>query len=376
MSDKDINNLRKQIDDIDYEILKLLDKRANLALALRKLKLESSIPQYNPERELLILSSLLENYNGILPKNSINIIFREIISACRNVNSDISVLVLGEPYSISHDVSVKLLGNSITFKALDSANEIISLLKKNQSTIAVFPLLKYNSEINLLLDSLFYNEFYIIYSYFYFTKFSIISAYSDDITTIDKIYATRESLNLVKFYSLPISFNGEIKICYSNQEVVENLVETLPNAGLLPANLSRSLNLKAIYSDIEPPNNTYIKFLAISGRDVSNFIIESSMKQTYVYNYNKVNSVILATKNNFSVIEIMKIFEKTNSLVTSIETYPISNKAYDKIWLIDFDFEQKDQKAYTKKLSEMKELFDERKLIYKILNRYLCINEK
>ncbi|MCZ6685331.1 MAG: chorismate mutase, partial [Candidatus Dadabacteria bacterium] len=84
-SSTNFNTLRKKIDSLDQEILKLLNDRGDIALEIRKLKRENSVGIYDPVREKVIEKKLKELNEGPLSDDSVLKIFREIISACRSL---------------------------------------------------------------------------------------------------------------------------------------------------------------------------------------------------------------------------------------------------------------------------------------------------
>lgn len=77
--------LRGEIDTINQDILKLLNKRAQVVLEIGKLKKENSMDVYDPVREKEIEINLAELNSGPLPDESVIKIFRKIITACRNL---------------------------------------------------------------------------------------------------------------------------------------------------------------------------------------------------------------------------------------------------------------------------------------------------
>lgn len=80
-----IEAFRIKIDTIDSEILALLNKRAEAASEIGKLKEKDGLSIYNPEREKIIEEKLKENNPGPMANSSVIKIYREIISACRNI---------------------------------------------------------------------------------------------------------------------------------------------------------------------------------------------------------------------------------------------------------------------------------------------------
>ena len=79
MSDETINNPRGEIDAIDRELLRLLNKRAEIALRVGAAKAAGETPLCDPNREKEVLSRLREENNGPLDERSIDNIFQRII---------------------------------------------------------------------------------------------------------------------------------------------------------------------------------------------------------------------------------------------------------------------------------------------------------
>src|SRR5207237_7393887 len=80
---EDIDKLRRDIDAVDDELLKLVNRRAGLAQRIGAVK--SGAPAYRPEREAEILGRVQKDNPGPLPRERVAAVFGEIISACRGL---------------------------------------------------------------------------------------------------------------------------------------------------------------------------------------------------------------------------------------------------------------------------------------------------
>lgn len=78
-----LTELRKEIDDIDFQILKLLNKRARTALQVRIAKGGTNI--YRPEREAQILRQVVAKNKGPLSNEALETLFKSIIYVCRAI---------------------------------------------------------------------------------------------------------------------------------------------------------------------------------------------------------------------------------------------------------------------------------------------------
>ena len=83
----DIEHWRKEIDDIDVELLRLLNMRARLAVKVGALKHAANLPFCDPERERTVLERLQEMNRGPLDKRAVDKVFRRIIRESRRVQA-------------------------------------------------------------------------------------------------------------------------------------------------------------------------------------------------------------------------------------------------------------------------------------------------
>ena len=81
----DIEHWRKEIDEIDADLLQLLNMRARLALKVGALKQAAHLPFCDPERERTVLLRLQELNEGPLDERAIDKVFRRIIRESRRV---------------------------------------------------------------------------------------------------------------------------------------------------------------------------------------------------------------------------------------------------------------------------------------------------
>ena len=86
----DIEYWRKEIDDIDAELLRLLNMRARLALKIGALKQSADLPCRDPERERNVLQRLQQINDGPLDERAVGKVFRRIIRESRCVQAAIS----------------------------------------------------------------------------------------------------------------------------------------------------------------------------------------------------------------------------------------------------------------------------------------------
>lgn len=85
----DIDYWRKEIDDIDAELLRLLNMRARVAMKVGALKQAAHIPFCDPDRERTVLQRVQDMNAGPLDERAIGKVFRRIICESRRIESGI-----------------------------------------------------------------------------------------------------------------------------------------------------------------------------------------------------------------------------------------------------------------------------------------------
>src|SRR5262245_59139900 len=86
----DIEHWRKEIDEVDVELLRLLNVRARLALKVGALKKAQRMPFCDPDREQYVLTRLQDLNTGPLDDRAIYKLFRRIIRESRRIQTNVA----------------------------------------------------------------------------------------------------------------------------------------------------------------------------------------------------------------------------------------------------------------------------------------------
>ncbi len=81
----DMDSIRKKINELDDELLKIFNERAALALAIGEVKKELNLPVYDPSREKLIFERMQQNNPGPLDNAAIIRLFERVIDESRSL---------------------------------------------------------------------------------------------------------------------------------------------------------------------------------------------------------------------------------------------------------------------------------------------------
>jgi chorismate mutase-like protein len=84
---RSLEDWRVEIDKIDSELLRLLNRRARIACALGTIKVASGLPAYDSRRERQVLARMRAENQGPFEKESVARIFRRIILETRRIGT-------------------------------------------------------------------------------------------------------------------------------------------------------------------------------------------------------------------------------------------------------------------------------------------------
>lgn|SRR5690349_19205215 len=87
-SPMDIGDWRQKIDELDRKLVDLLNERARAAREIGRLKRETSMPIYEPDRERVVLSQVQEVNRGPLEHRHLMQIYERILDVMRNIQKE------------------------------------------------------------------------------------------------------------------------------------------------------------------------------------------------------------------------------------------------------------------------------------------------
>ena len=138
-----LDEVRTKIDDVDQELLRLLNERANLVHTVGEIKRKEGLEIYAPDREEKLLKKLIELNNqrkGRLPEKSIRAIYREIISAALALEQDMRIGYLGPAGSWTHQAAVSRFGNSVLYLPEASTEDVFERVSTQEADYGVLPI--------------------------------------------------------------------------------------------------------------------------------------------------------------------------------------------------------------------------------------------
>ena len=135
-----LEDLRKEIDNIDGRIVELISDRIKVAEAIGKGKKQQKKLVEDQERELRVL----KNVRGLAQQKHINQtdiehIYRQIMDACKNIQG-VSVAFQGKVGAYSEEAAIRYFGASTQAQPLGSFDEVFKAVETGTAPFGAVPI--------------------------------------------------------------------------------------------------------------------------------------------------------------------------------------------------------------------------------------------
>jgi len=355
---KKLEELRSQINKIDDKILNLLNERAKLVIDIGNIKKNKNLEVYQPEREDAIIKRVVNN-SEILPKDSIEAIWKEIFSASKLIQGQIDKIgYLGPKGTFTHQAALEFFPKAgsrfIPFKTII---EIFENIQKKNLNYGVIPIENsLQGTVRETLDLLIEKDLIIFGEVELRIIQNLISAKSSDISKIKKIYSHPQAFAQTSSW-LKANLPAAEKInANSTAEAVKIVKEQNQTdvAAIGTSFASEVYGLKVLNSHIEDIPSNFTRFLIISNKE--NKIKKGKIKTTIVYVVKDIPGALY---------RVLEIFAKANINLSKIESRPRRKGRWEYIFYMDFEGDIDDLK-----IKDVLEKVEHNVIWYKILGSY------
>ncbi len=135
-----LSDLRTQIDDTDAQLLEQLNRRARLSLEVGRLKARMGIPVFRPKREETLLQRLVDANEGPMRDEHLMAVYREILSASRDLQRTLHVAYLGPEGTFSSVACLEYFGHSIAAEAMPTLADVFNAVERRDCEFGIVPL--------------------------------------------------------------------------------------------------------------------------------------------------------------------------------------------------------------------------------------------
>ena len=84
----DIEDWRRKIDEVDLQLVRLINQRAQCAQEIGKLKRDSAMPVYEPDREKIIFENIARANGGPLSDVQLRQVYERLVDVMRQLQRE------------------------------------------------------------------------------------------------------------------------------------------------------------------------------------------------------------------------------------------------------------------------------------------------
>ncbi|BBB33142.1 chorismate mutase / prephenate dehydratase [Thermotomaculum hydrothermale] len=344
-----LEKVRKEIDTIDFEIIKLLNRRMELALTSKKFKKKV----FDPEREKQVLANVINYAHGVISPEFTKKLFSTVLEESKSLQSKDYKLIAfqGEHGAYGEIAAGNFNGKGIAIP-INTFADVFNGVEKGYYDFGVVPV--ENSLGGSILDV---NDLLVKHNVFVIKEIPVKIQHSllvlpdTNYRDIRVVYSHPQALSQCKDFLERHNF--EARPYYDTAGAAKMLFEEKPDATAVIANklCAKLYHLEVLMENIEDHSENITRFFALSNKP------QTKGDKT---------SIIFSVKHKAgSLFNILKIFAENKINLTRIESMPVSGTPNTYMFFIDFEGSS-DDNHIKKTLNLVKENTD----FYKWLGSY------
>ena len=355
---KELEKYRHEIDDVDTNIINFLNKRADIVLKIGEIKKKLKVSVYQPKREAEVIKKMKEK-STILNPSSVEIIWKEIMGACKTIQGNIiKIGYLGPLGTFTHQAALEFFTKADSeFMACKTVLEIFENIEKDILDFGVIAIENsLQGTVRDTLDLLIEKDLFIYGEIELRIIQNLISLDGSDLSKIEVIHSHPQELAQSKNWIKTNIPKAKLVNTNSTAEAilkVKNL-DNIKHAAIGTEFASQNYGLKIISSKIEDNPSNITRFLIISKKE--NPLKEEKMKTSLLYVVKNVPGALY---------QVLRFFSEANINLLKIESRPRRRGKWEYIFLMDFEGDKDDSK-----IKKVLDLMSQNVIWYKILGSY------
>ncbi len=276
----ELSDLRKQIDEIDDQVLALLNRRLETAIEIGRIKSEKGFQVLDMARENAVISRMTAANSGPMTRNDVYRIFREIICASRELQKSHRVAFLGPEATYTHIAAMNHFGKSVSFVAQPTIRDIFEEVEKKTSHYGVVPVENsIEGVVNHTLDLFFESELKICGEIFQSISHDLLTQTGTTLKDIRTVYSHPQALAQCRNWIRKYLPGTEMKECSSTAAAAREASVKTGAAAIASGEAAHMYHLETLASRIEDITRNTTRFLIIgpdkivrTGKDKTSFL--------------------------------------------------------------------------------------------------------
>jgi len=318
-----LEDLRKKIDELDHQLVKLLNERARVVVEIGKLKNKTDKPVYAPDREKDVFTRITEANEGPLPDKCLVAIWRELMSGSFVLERPLRIGYLGPGGSFSHTAAMLKFGQSVEYEPLADITSVFNEVSKGHCDLGLAPVENtMGGGVIETLDALIDSDVKICAEVQMAIHHNLLGNCS--LEEVEKIYSKPEVFAQCRNW-LSATFKEAKTIPVASTAKAAQMVANEPNTAAIGSSVAAELyGLRTICENIEDIANNVTRFLVISREDAK----PTGEDKT---------AVLFSTAHKAGALaDVLEVFKKYDINLTNIESRPSRKRQWEYYFFVNF----------------------------------------
>ena len=333
-----LEELRKRIDQIDYQLVQLLNERARVVVEVGKLKTKTDAPVYAPDREKQVFAKIIQANKGPLSDKSLVAVWRELMSGSFALEKPLRVAYLGPEGSFSHTAAMLKFGQSVEYEPLADIRSIFDEIGKSHCDLGIVPVENsIGGGVIETLDALIDSDAKICAEVLMAIHHNLLA--NCTMEEIEKIYSKPEVFAQCRNW-LSATFKNTQTIPVASTAKAAQMAASENRAAAIGSRIAAELyRLKVICENIEDVTNNITRFLVVSREDAR----PTGEDKT---------AILFSTAHKAGALaDVLEVFKRYEINLTNIQSRPSRKREWEYYFFVDFPGHRTDQYV-TKALDE------------------------
>jgi chorismate mutase/prephenate dehydratase len=349
-----LDNLRKEIDEIDSRLVELLARRVKIAENIGRKKVDMGQRIEDKEREMSVLEKAKElaRKEG-LDEADIEAIYQKVIALSRN-RQGVSVAFQGEIGSYSEEAAFSFFGGHIQTRPYESLEEVFQAVEQDKVQFGIAPIENsLEGSIARTYDLLLESELKVCGELELKVAHCLIARQGATLDSIERIYSHPQALGQCQAFLKHLGC--ELTPTYDTAGSVKMIKEKAiaDGAAIAGYRAAEIYGMEVLARDIQDNAYNFTRFFILAkedspptGHDKTSVVFSVKHKPGALYNFLKD-----LTDNNINM--------------TKIESRPTRQKPWEYNFYLDFEGHRQDKMA-----KEALEKLEASALFVKVLGSY------
>ena len=323
MSLDKLEELRKRIDDLDDQLVKLLNARARVVVDIGKLKGKSGKQIYAPDREKEIFARIAQDNQGPLPDKCLVAIWRELMSGSFVLERPLRIGYLGPGGSFSHTAAMLKFGQSVEYEPLTDIRSIFDEVSKGHCDLGLAPVENTTGGgVIETLDALIDSNVKICSEVMMCIHHSLLA--NCPLEKIERIYSKPEVFAQCRNWLSATLKDADAVPVASTARAAQMAVDETGTAAIGSKVAAELYGLKIVCENIEDIANNITRFLVISTEDAK----PTGEDKT---------AILFSTAHKAGALaDVLEVFKRYNINLTNIESRPSKKRQWEYYFFVDF----------------------------------------